>query len=170
MQSWRLRVVAFGASLYGKLSHTTAVLALALVLGACSDDSGPDNFAEKHMDVKVTAYNAVPWQTKVLNPDIAAWGDTLKEGMKAIAVSRDLLRLGLVHGTPVRIDGLEGEYLVLDKMNQRYTRRIDIFMGLNVDSARSWGVQPRRIYWKVERESKYDKRYQYAPPDTAIVK
>jgi 3D (Asp-Asp-Asp) domain-containing protein len=118
------------------------------------------------MEVKVSAYNALPGQTKAINPDIAAWGDTLREGMKAIAVSRDLLKLGLVHGAVVRIEGLEGAYVVRDKMNQRYRRRIDLFMGLDVDSAREWGVRKRQIEWEVERESVFDKRYQYQPPDS----
>ncbi len=132
------------------------------MLQACGPDE-PSNRVTKNMDVRVTAYNALPGQTKAINPDIAAWGDTLRDGMKAVAVSRDLLRLGLVHGTSVRIEGLEGDYLVLDKMNSRYTKRIDIFMGLDVDSARAWGVRKRNIEWEVERESKYDKRYQYVP-------
>lgn len=145
------------------------ILALSLMLYACGPDE-PSNRVTKTMDVRVTAYNALPGQTKAINPDIAAWGDTLRDGMKAIAVSRDLLRLGLVHGTAVRIEGLEGDYLVLDKMNSRYTKRIDIFMGLDVDSARSWGVRKRNIEWEVERESKYDKRYQYVPPEVDSTK
>jgi hypothetical protein len=40
-----------------------------------------------------------------------AWGDTLEPGMKAIAVSRDLIRLGLVHNTYVTIEALPGRYI-----------------------------------------------------------
>ena len=41
-----------------------------------------------------------------------------------------------------------GTYTVLDKMSKRFKRRIDIFMGKDVQRAREWGVQKRRIYWK----------------------
>ncbi|GAL15331.1 hypothetical protein JCM19233_6349 [Vibrio astriarenae] len=37
-------------------------------------------------------------------------GDRLKPGMKSIAVSRDLIALGLTHNQEVRIEGFEGTY------------------------------------------------------------
>lgn len=125
---------------------------------------------EKSKKVKITAYNTVPWQTKKVNPDIAAWGDTLRPGMKALAVSRDLLHLGLVRNTVVTIEGLDGEYVVLDKMNSRYRNRIDLYMGLDVDSARAWGVKEHTIMWQVEKDSKYDKRYMYSGAEETVSK
>ena len=141
-----------------------AAALIAAALTCCAPE--PSTTVTKTMEVRVTAYNALAWQTTAVDSDIAAWGDTLKPGMKAVAVSRDLIALGLKHGATVRIEGLEGEYTVLDKMNRRYTKRIDLFMGIDVDAAREWGVQKRTIEWEVERESKYDKRYQYTPPDS----
>lgn len=96
--------------------------------------------------VTATAYNAVPEQTD-RTPDLGAWGDPLRPGTRAIAVSPDLLALGLVRGARVRIDGLRGEYRVLDKMPRRWTRRIDIFMGTDRRAARSWGKRTVRIEW-----------------------
>lgn len=90
------------------------------------------------MEVTATAYNAVASQTNEM-PDIAAWGDTLRPGMKCIAVSRDLLKKGLRYNTPVRIEGIEGIFFVKDKMHSRWENRIDIFMGLDVKKAREWG-------------------------------
>lgn len=133
-----------------------------LALLGCSQ-AEEDDYVEKTMEVTVTAYNAVPWQTTATDPDIAAWGDTLRPGMQCIAVSRDLIKLGLKHRAMVRIEGLEGEFMVLDKMNRRYRQRIDIFMGIDVPLAREWGRQKRTITWKVPRGSDYDKRYQYQP-------
>ena len=80
-------------------------------------------------------------------PTEAAWGDRLSPGMKVIAVSRDLLEMGLGRGTRVKIDGLEGEYVVLDKMSRRWTRRIDLYMGVDVKAARRWGKREVRIHW-----------------------
>lgn len=92
----------------------------------------------KKLNVTATAYNSVRAQTDS-NPSIAAWGDRLKPGMKAIAVSRDLLQMGLKRGSKVKISGLPGEYVVLDKMHHRWNRKIDIYMGKDVRAAKNWG-------------------------------
>ncbi|MDX1302688.1 hypothetical protein [Photobacterium sp.] len=92
----------------------------------------------KNLKVTATAYNSVRAQTNT-NPTRAAWGDTLKPGMKAIAVSRDLLAMGLTRGAKVKISGLAGEYVVLDKMHKRWSRKIDIYMGKDIQAARNWG-------------------------------
>ena len=90
--------------------------------------------------------NNTPGQTDD-TPDIGAWGDRLKPGVRAIAVSRDLIDMGLTHNTRVRIDGLPGEYRVMDKMNKRWRKKIDIFMGDDVQGARNWGVREVTIHW-----------------------
>lgn len=105
----------------------------------------------KTMEVTATAYNSVESQTKKGDPVTTAWGDKLKPGMKAIAVSRDLLQEeGIEHGTEVRIMGLPGKYKVLDKMNKRWNEKIDIYMGENVERAKEWGRQEVEISWKVD--------------------
>ena len=99
------------------------------------------------LDVIATAYNSVPEQTDD-TPNIAAWGDRIEPGMKIIAVSRDLIPMGLTRRTRVTIEGIEGEFLVLDKMNKRWKRRIDLYMGKDIRAARQWGVKQVRIQWK----------------------
>jgi 3D (Asp-Asp-Asp) domain-containing protein len=118
------------------------LLAVALVSSACATltPSG------RELVVTATAYNAVPEQTD-RTPDVGAWGDKLRPGMRAIAVSQDLLALGLVRGSRVRIEGLGGEYRVLDTMPRRWQQRIDIFMGKDRGAARSWGKRTVRIEW-----------------------
>ncbi len=97
-------------------------------------------------EVIATAFNSVSNQTNK-NPAIMAWGDTLKPGMKAIAVSRDLIGLGLVHNTDVSIDGLQGKYKVLDKMNKKWKMKIDIYMGTDIKAAKKWGKKRVKISW-----------------------
>ncbi|OIQ50357.1 hypothetical protein BerOc1_02288 [Pseudodesulfovibrio hydrargyri] len=99
------------------------------------------------LEVTVTAYNSTRAQTDG-NPHRAAWNNRLKPGMKAIAVSRDLIKLGLDNRTEVWIEGFDGPYLVLDKMNRRYRRRIDIYLGRDVRAAREFGRRKTRIYWR----------------------
>ena len=114
----------------------------AVLLGLASSTGSANE--RRWLEVHVTAYNASVAQTDS-DPWVAAWGDRLRPGMRAIAVSRDLLSLGLGHGTRVEIDGLPGEYVVLDKTHRRWTRRVDLFMGKDVRKARSWGIRKMRI-------------------------
>ena len=113
--------------------------------------SPKDNYFKKaytnRLHVTATAYTSHVGQTDS-TPNIAAWGDRLRPGMKAIAVSRDLLKVyGLKHGQKVRIKGLSGEYAVLDKMNRRWRKKIDIYMGLNKRKAFKWGRRKVEILW-----------------------
>ena len=106
----------------------------------------------KPVTVTVSAFNSVPWQTDSLH-NLAAWGDTLKPGMKAIAVSRDLIEKGLDYNTPVKIEGLEGIFLVKDKMHYRWRNRIDIYMGSDVRRARAWGRKKLEIRFPALRDT-----------------
>jgi 3D (Asp-Asp-Asp) domain-containing protein len=83
------------------------------------------------------------------NPNVGAWGDRITPGVNAIAVSDDLVSLGLTRGTRVRIEGMRNEYVVLDRMPARWKKRIDIYMGNDVKAARVWGKRDVKIYWTV---------------------
>ncbi len=128
----------------GKAIPTLVVL--LLVAGAVGCASVGTVARERSLTVNASAYNSIRGQTDA-HPNLAAWGDTLVPGVRAIAVSRDLLPMGLTRGTPVTIDGLPGEYAVLDKMGSRWSRKIDIYMGEDVEAAREWGVREVRIRW-----------------------
>ncbi len=119
---------------------------LAIPLLASGDDPSIASRNNQTIVVTATAYNSVPEQTDD-DPTVTAWGDQLEPGMKVIAVSRDLIPLGLGHRAPVSIEGLPGEYLVLDKMNKRWEKRIDIYMGADLEAARAWGARQVRIHW-----------------------
>jgi 3D (Asp-Asp-Asp) domain-containing protein len=126
-----------------RVPRTTAIVILAAVLLAgCGGET-------RSLEVSASAYNSVASQTSG-QPNLAAWGDELKPGMKAIAVSPDLIDLGLGHGTVVTIEGLPGRYRVLDRTAARHTNRIDIYMGTDVEAAREWGVKTVTITWRVE--------------------
>lgn len=105
----------------------------------------------KTIEVTATAYNSLAYQTNS-NPHITAFGDSLKPGLRYIAVSRNLLNEGLTHNTPVKIEGLKGTYLVKDKMNKRWHNRIDIYMGTDVKAAKKWGRRKVTISYRIEIE------------------
>lgn len=109
---------------------------------------------EKEHVLKVTAsaYTSTVCQTD-RTPYLAAWNNRLKPSVKSIAVSRDLLALGLTNGTKVRIDGYKHNYRVLDKMNKRWKKKIDIYMGCDRSRAMRWGKRTVTIRWdKTEKE------------------
>jgi 3D (Asp-Asp-Asp) domain-containing protein len=128
----------------GAASLAAAALLVAMLPVGCA--ARP----ERTLEVMASAYTSHVNQTSE-EPWIAAWGDTLHPNMKVIAVSRDLIEQGLTRGTRVRIEGLPGEYVVLDKMAKRWRRKIDIYMGEDVQAARQWGVRTVRIRWQSSR-------------------
>jgi len=105
------------------------------------------------LEVRASAYNSVKWQTDSVSPNIAAWGDTLQPGMLAVAVSRDLIKKGLKHNTPVKIMGYDSIYLVKDKMHVRYRNKIDIYMGKDIKKARQFGNKKLVIWYGVPKDS-----------------
>ncbi|AOS97014.1 hypothetical protein AUP74_01579 [Microbulbifer aggregans] len=118
----------------------TAVLAGSLSLNASAA-------VEKTMTVHATAYNSVPGQTDD-DPWVAAWNNRLRPGDKVIAVSRDLEKHGLTNGAKVKIEGLPGTYTVRDRMNKRFTNRIDVWMEKDIKKARKWGKKKLKIVFK----------------------
>ena len=128
-----------------KFAYLSACGSLAFLLSG--SDSGVESSGVQTLEVTASAYTLREAETKEGNVGLAAWGDQLKPGMKAIAVSRDLIEEGLDHGTEVKIDGLEGTYVVRDKMNKRWEEKIDIFMGRDLEAAREWGKRTVTIEW-----------------------
>lgn len=113
------------------------ILAILLVTFSCKE-SPKELYTWHSIEVTATAYNSLAYQTDS-DPNITAFGDSLQPGKKYIAVSRDLLKLGLKHNIPVKIEGLEGIYFVKDKMHSRWKKKIDIYMGEDVKAAKFWG-------------------------------
>ena len=97
--------------------------------------------------VTATAYTSCRRETDK-TPYLAAWNNRLKPSVKSIAVSRDLLEMGLTNKTKVTIAGLPGTYIVLDKMNKRWKKKIDIYMGCKLKKARRWGKRKVTIHWE----------------------
>lgn len=84
--------------------------------------------------VTATIYHADPSQTDS-TPFITASNKTINKdnpgGHRWIAVSRDLEALGFVFGTYVCVEGagkMDGVWRVEDRMNKRWTRRIDFLV------------------------------------------
>jgi 3D (Asp-Asp-Asp) domain-containing protein len=125
---------------------------LALALGAAPAWSA-DAPRRVSLDVTATAYNSTPAQTDA-TPTHGAWGDDLdaavEPGVRVLAVSQDLLARGLRRGQRVKIHGLKGEWVVLDKMPRRWTRRVDLYMQKDVRAARKWGRRRVKISWTPE--------------------
>ena len=126
------------------------ILGILLLSMACREKQ--NSYYWKSKEVTVSAFNSVPWQTDTLH-NLAAWGDTLKPGMKCVAISRDLFEMGLDYNTPLKIEGLKGMYLVKDKMHFRWRNKIDIYMGTDIKKARKWGRKKLTIYYPAKKDS-----------------
>jgi 3D (Asp-Asp-Asp) domain-containing protein len=118
-------------------------LSVALAFGTIAGCGGEP----QTLTVTATAYNSVAEQTQG-DPNTGAWGDEIRPGDKVIAVSPDLLSLGLEPGTNVQIEGLPGTYRVADRTHSRLERTIDIYMGTDIEKAREWGRRQVEIRWQ----------------------
>ena len=84
--------------------------------------------------VTATIYHATPGQTDD-SPFITASNKRISPenpaGHRWIAVSRDLEKLGFVFGVKVKVEGagdLDGIWTIQDRMNKRYSKRIDFLV------------------------------------------
>lgn len=132
-------------------SKLVALFVIVLLLNCREKEESSSAYEWKTIKVTATAFNSLAYQTSS-NPHITAFGDSLKPGLKYIAVSRDLLKKGLEHNTLVKVEGLDGTYLVKDKMNNRFRNKIDLYMGTDVKAAKKWGRRKVNISYRVELE------------------
>ncbi len=101
----------------------------------------------KALTVKAKAYVSHGRAKKKSGYPRGAWGDTLTPDIRAIAVSPDLVDAGLGYGTRLTIEGLPGEYRVLDLMHGRWSKTIDVYFGDDRKAARLWGNRTITVYW-----------------------
>ena len=137
------------------MNKSITYLCLCILFFSCKNEKieiDKSKFDWYGREVTISAYNSVSWQTQG-DPSLAAWGDTLKPGMKAVAISRDLLALGITHNSKITIESMADTFYVKDKMNRRWRNRIDIYMGKDVKKAREWGVQKLFICYAIPKDS-----------------
>jgi 3D (Asp-Asp-Asp) domain-containing protein len=92
------------------------------------------------MVVTSTAYTSRPSETDG-RPHETACKDLIRPGDKTVAVSGDLYKRGLTCGARIKIDGLEGEYVVNDKLPARKRNHVDLYAGMSVREAKTWGTR-----------------------------
>jgi 3D (Asp-Asp-Asp) domain-containing protein len=97
--------------------------------------------------VTASAYNSLREQTDD-TPQLTSSGVLLEPGMRVIAVSPDLLEMGLDYGTLVEIEGLSGEWRIVDRMASRWRSSIDVYMGEDRAAALAFGRRSVTIRWK----------------------
>lgn len=134
-----------------RLELACAFLALATAFSACArrppqppPTARPPQGANE-IEVTAHAFTSSVAETDA-QPTLSASGRELRPGMRAIAVSPDLLAMGLGFGTRVTIDGL-GEWTVLDRMADSHHRAIDLYMGNDREAAVRFGKRRVRMRW-----------------------
>jgi len=91
-----------------RLLDASLIFAGLLILASCSTIQKPLQEKQQSLLVTATAFNSLPKQGQG-NPNIGAWGDRITPGVNAVAVSDDLVPLGLTRGTRVRIERMKNE-------------------------------------------------------------
>jgi 3D (Asp-Asp-Asp) domain-containing protein len=136
-----------------RLALSLCACLLAVLASGCSSFRPPPATppvppapSPRELEVTATAYNSTPGQTDS-SPTITAFGIRLKPGMRIVAVSRDLEELGLTEGVQIRIEGLDGDWRVGDRMHGRWTRKIDVYFGDDGEAAKRWGKRRVWIRW-----------------------
>jgi len=132
--------------MYARLLVASFFLFAILIFTSCSTLQNIPQEKQQTLLVTATAFNSLSKQGQG-DPNLGAWGDRITPGMNAIAVSADMVSIGLTRGTKVRIEGLRNEYVVLDRMPAKWKKRIDIYMGNDINAARTWGRREVKIYW-----------------------
>jgi len=119
-----------------------ALAVLALALAACNP----------HGEVATVTVGAfsIGLRGPGDEPTRGKWGDELKPGIKALAVSPDLVARGMGPGTRVRIEGMPSGYRVRDQLPDGTRERIEIFMGTDAASVEHFGEKRMRIWWASE--------------------
>ena len=112
--------------------------------------TGSDKRRDNRLTVKAMAYTSCSTSGKKKSKRAArgAWGDALTDDVNAVAVSPDLLEMGLDRGDLITIEGLPGQYKVLDVMHGRHDKTIDIFYGDDRCGALQWGKRTLTITWQ----------------------
>ena len=107
----------------------------------------------RELTVTATAYNSLAEQTDG-HPHLTASGESLRPGVRALAVSDDLVAAGLDFGTRVEVEGLAGEWIVMDRMHSRWRHKIDVYMGTDEKAALAFGERKVKIRWRPPGASK----------------
>lgn len=130
------------------------LIALITILGVTNGTAQPTRKIPQEcihsLQVDATAYTCHIQRKRHDKYPIGAWGDILKPDTKSVAVSNDLISMGLTRGTKITIEGLEGEYIVIDKMHSKWKKKIDIYMGADYRKAIFWGHKRVTIHWKTK--------------------
>ena len=136
-----------------RIAIVLAAAALALVVGCARhpaerapQPAPPVRARTDTAVVTASAFNSHPDQTDA-DPTETASGHRLQPGQRALAVSPDLLEAGLDFGKRVRIEGMDGEWTVVDRMPSDRSRAIDLYFGSDEAAARRFGKKKVRIHW-----------------------
>lgn len=150
-----ISIVRNSGILFSRLLFFSGVLYLIMGFSGCKQfmDKELSPVVWDSLTVTASAFNSTRAQTGTGNPNLTAWGDTIEPGMKVLAVSRDLIAKGLDHNTEVIIEGMDGVFIVKDKMHNRWKNKIDIYMGEDIQKARQFGRKKVRIFYKSQRDT-----------------
>jgi len=108
--------------------YNTTKNLVAFTLAVMSVVIPTTSLADRGNAVTVTAYNSEPGQTDS-SPCQGAHGRVCGRDWGVVAISRDLERHFPPHSKLCLSGGIDGCFTVLDRMNPRWHRKVDIYVG-----------------------------------------
>ena len=103
-------------------------------IDSCAVSSETKEASPKLHTVTATVYHAVKWQCNSqywITADMSEIDTLQPDRHRWCAVSRDLLKKGFSMGDTIRVEGTwvyDGLWIIHDKMNKRYSDRIDFLI------------------------------------------
>lgn len=98
--------------------------------------------AKQERIVTITAYNSVPWQTND-QPCLGAQSTDICK-FHNYGLDNTCAANFVPLGTILEVEGL-GTCVVRDRMNKRFSDRVDWYMYMDIQGAREFGVQRKKI-------------------------
>jgi 3D (Asp-Asp-Asp) domain-containing protein len=149
--AWAPVALALGIAFLPGCAKKTACLEQdpAATLACSPDKLFAKDKRKKTLTVTATAYTAQSVGQSRKSLPRAANGERLTPDVSAIAVSPDLVdEYGLELDKTVHIDGLDGNYKIMDLMSPRHSKTIDIYFGNDQAAARQWGRRVLTLTWE----------------------
>jgi len=151
MLAWAPVALALGIAFLPGCAKKTACLEQdpAATLVCSPDKLFAKDKRKKSLTVTATAYTAQSVGQSRKSLPRAANGERLTPDVSAIAVSPDLVdEYGLELDKTVHIDGLDGDYKIMDLTSPRLSKTIDIYFGNDQAAARQWGRRVLTLTWE----------------------
>ena len=134
------------------------IIIIIFIVNLNYDSDNYFNMMDHGIIARISYFNADdPKQIGHNPPNLCAWGYIVKPNDKIVAISRDLIKLGLTNGSKIYIKE-KGWFTVRSLMHQRFIKSIDIAItsGANLKERKNIalqnGIEYKHVIWHREKK------------------